>query len=186
MAEVPEPRPVERHEVTRADETVGPADDPAPVPARPRHARHVDENMGGVERHEHVVTGEAGVEHRERYVRNVGVEQDLNRLRVTQLLWLFFGIIEGLIGLRVLLKLIGANPGNAFASFVYDAAALFLAPFFGLVGSPAAGGMVLEVSSLVAMLVYALLGWVIVRLVSQFLFPPMTRSRSTYDRYPGQ
>ena len=101
------------------------------------------------------------------------------------MIWLLFGIVEGLIGLRVLLKLIGANPDNGFASFIYNAAALFLAPFFGLIGSPSAGGMVLEVPSLIAMLVYALLGWLIMRVISQFFFPPATRSTSTYDRYNG-
>ena len=40
---------------------------------------------------------------------------------------------------------------------------LFLVPFFGLTGSPAAGGRVLEVPSLIAMLVYAFLGWGVVR-----------------------
>ncbi len=68
---------------------------------------------------------------------------------------------------------------------VYNAAAFFLAPFFGLIGNTFAGNTLLEVPSLIAMLVYALLGWVIVRVISQFFFPPTTRSTSTYDRYPS-
>jgi YggT family protein len=143
----------------------------------------VVESRAGVEQRERVVTSQSGVEHRERSVRDTGAERQISRHRVTQLIWLFFGIVEGLIGLRVLLKLIGANPENEFASLIYNAAALFLAPFFGLIGSPSAGGMVLEVPSLVAMLVYALVGWVIVRVISQFFFPPTTRSTSTYDSY---
>jgi YggT family protein len=173
-------------EPLRADERVAPNGGPTPTQARPEHTEQVVESRAGVEQRERVVTGHAGVEHRERSLRDTGAEQRLNRLRVAQIIWLFFGIVEGLIGLRVLLKLIGANPANDFANFVYNAAALFLAPFFGLIGSPSAGDMVLEIPSLVAMLVYALLGWMILRVISQFFFPPTTRSTSTYDRYPSE
>jgi hypothetical protein len=182
MSQVPESQSVEP---LRAADRVAPNGGPPLAQARPAHTEQVVESRAGVEQRERVVTGQAGVEHRERSVRDTGAEQQINRLRVSQLIWLFFGIVEGLIGLRVLLKLIGANPDNGFASFVYNAAALFLAPFFGLIGSPSAGGMVLEVPSLIAMLVYALLGWVIVRVISQFFFPPTTRSTSTYDQYPS-
>ena len=185
MTQVPEPRSVEGHELTRVDETVAPANGPAPDSSRLEHTEQTADSRAGVEQRERVVTGQAGIEHRERIVQDTAAAQSLNRLRVSQLIWLFFGIVEGLIGLRVLLKLIGANPDNGFASFIYNAAALFLAPFFGLIGSPSAGGMVLEVPSLIAMLVYALLGWLIVRVITQFLFPPTTHSTSTYDRYNG-
>ena len=178
MSQNPELGSVEPNEVTRIDESDGPTQ----APAHLIHGEQVIEGRAGIERRERVVTGEAGLEHREQVVRDTGAEQQLKRQRVSQLIWLFFGIVEGLIGLRVLLKVIGANPDNDFASLIYNAAALFLAPFFGLIGSPAAGNMVLEVPSLIAMLVYALLGWVIVRVISQFFFPPTTRSTSTYDR----
>ena len=185
MTQVPEPQSVERHEATRAEETIAPANGPAHASSRLEHTEQTVDSRAGVEQRERVVTGQGGIEHRERIVQDTAAEQSLNRLRVSQLIWLLFGIVEGLIGLRVLLKLIGANPDNGFASFIYNAAALFLAPFFGLIGSPSAGGMVLEVPSLIAMLVYALLGWLIMRVISQFFFPPATRSTSTYDRYNG-
>jgi len=180
MSQTPEPRSVEPKEITRIDETAG----PTPAHEHLMHGEQVIESSAGVEQRERVVTGEAGIEHRERIVQDAGADQQINRLRVSQLIWLFFGIVEGLIGLRVLLKAIGANPDNNFAGFVYNAAALFLAPFFGLIGSPSSGNIVLEVPSLIAMLVYALLGWVIVRVISQFFYRPTTRSTSTYDRYP--
>ncbi|MDP2743971.1 MAG: YggT family protein [Dehalococcoidia bacterium] len=98
------------------------------------------------------------------------------------MVWLFVGIIEVLIGMRVLLKLIGANPDNDFGGFVYNSAGVFLAPFFGLTGSPSSGGVVLEVPSLIAMLVYALVGWAIVRVILPLFDKPATRGTSTYDR----
>jgi len=64
----------------------------------------------------------------------------------------------------VLLKLLGANPQAGFAQFIYGITAVFLAPFAALFPSPSASGSVLELSSLVAMLVYALLAWTIIRI----------------------
>ena len=59
-------------------------------------------------------------------------------VRLTQLVWLLFGILEALIGLRVLLKLIAANPNSPFAALVYNASSLFVWPFAGLTRTPAA------------------------------------------------
>jgi uncharacterized membrane protein len=157
-----------------------------PAPTRIASTEHATESAAGVVQRERVVTDEGGLAHSERTVHDVAGEQRLGLYRVTQLIWLVFGIIEGLIGLRVILKLIGANPENAFAAFVYDAAAIFLNPFFSLTGSPTAGAMVLEIPSILAMIVYALLGWVLVRIV-HVVWPMFSRSStsttSTYDRY---
>jgi len=94
--------------------------------------------------------------------------------RLTQLVWLLFGILEALIGLRVFLKLIAANASNAFAALVYNASSLFVWPFSGLTRTPAAEGMVLDIPSIIAMLVYALVAWVIVRLLWIVLDRPDT------------
>jgi len=140
-------------------------------------------STAGVEQHERVVTDGAGLQHRDRTVRDVGAEYQLKLAKAAQLIWLFVGSVEVLIGLRVLLKVIGANPDNDLARFVYNFSALFLAPFFGLIGSPAAGGMVLEIPSLIAMLLYGLLGWGIVRVILPLFSRPTTSSTSTYDRH---
>lgn len=84
-------------------------------------------------------------------------------VRASEIIWLITWVIEGLIGLRVVLKLIAANPNAPFAEFIYNATSLFLFPFFGLTGTPAANGSILEVPSLIAMIVYALLAWALVR-----------------------
>ena len=85
--------------------------------------------------------------------------------RATQIIWLVTGMLESLIGIRILLKLIAANPEAGFAMFIYNLTAVFLAPFFGLTAEPEANGAVLEISSLIAMLVYALLTWAVVRVI---------------------
>ena len=85
------------------------------------------------------------------------------------LLWMF-GVLISLIGLRVFLKLIGANPANFFAQFVYSFTDIFLWPFFGLTGNPSANGMVLEIPSIIAMVVYAIIAWVIAKLAWLLFF----------------
>lgn len=85
--------------------------------------------------------------------------------KATQIIWLLTGILEALIGIRFLLKLLGANPQAGFAQFIYGITAVFLAPFIALFPSPSAAGSVLELSSLVAMLVYALAAWGVVRVM---------------------
>ena len=84
--------------------------------------------------------------------------------RVIQLVYLIFGLIEGLILIRFVLKALGANASAGFAQFIYGVTAPLVAPFYGLFGNPAAQGSVLEVHSIVALIVYALLAWLIVRL----------------------
>jgi hypothetical protein len=85
--------------------------------------------------------------------------------KATQIIWLVTGILEALIGIRFLLKLLAANPQAGFARFIYGITAVFLAPFVALFPDPSAAGSVLEVSSLVAMLVYALAAWGVVRVM---------------------
>jgi len=108
-----------------------------------------------------------------------GREQRLFSFKATQLIWLGLGLLEAALGLRVLLKLVGANAGNPFANLLYGVTGAFLAPFAGLTGTPAAGGMVLEVSTLIAMIVYALLAWVLERLVWVIFYRPRTGSVNT-------
>jgi YGGT family len=86
-------------------------------------------------------------------------------LRLQQAIYLIFGIIEGLIAIRFVLRVLGANPAAGFASFIYGITAPFLAPFVGMFGTPNFDGSVLELHSIVAIVVYALLAWVLAKIV---------------------
>jgi len=99
-------------------------------------------------------------------------ERRIFTFKATQLVWLFLGILEALLALRFGLKLIGANPASPFAVFIYGFTGLFLFPFAGLTGTPAADGMVLEFTTLIAMLVYALVGWAIERIIRVIFYRP--------------
>jgi hypothetical protein len=103
-------------------------------------------------------------------------ERRIFAFKLTQLIWLFFGAVEGFISLRILLKLMAANPENTFATFVFNFTDIFLWQFRNLTATPSAGTIVLELSAFVALLVYGLLAWGIVRLVWIVLYqPPDTR-----------
>jgi hypothetical protein len=136
-------------------------------------------NTGPGYQREKVTVSQSGeVEHQERIVENKSVEKRLWMYRITQLILLAFGTLEGLIGFRVLLKLIGANAANLFAHWVYTLSGLFLTPFASLLSNPASGSIVFEITSLIAMLVYALLCWVFVTLIRLLLMPTQARSVS--------
>ena len=99
-------------------------------------------------------------------------ERRILTFKVTQLVWLVFGILEALLALRFVLKLIAANPASPFAVFIYGFTGLFLFPFAGLTATPSAGGMVLEISTVIAMAVYALLAWGLERIVWVIFYRP--------------
>jgi len=99
-------------------------------------------------------------------------EQRIFTFKATQLIWLLFGILEVLIALRIGLLLIGANPNSPIVALIYGFTYLFLFPFTGLVGSPAAGNMVLELSFMFAMLIYGLIAWALERTVWLIFYRP--------------
>ena len=90
----------------------------------------------------------------------------------TQIIWFVFGFIEASLGLRFLFKLVAANPENPFASLLYSFTDLLLAPFASLASAPSANGMVLEIATLLAMLIYALFGWALERLIYVIFYKP--------------
>jgi hypothetical protein len=99
-------------------------------------------------------------------------EQRIFSFKVTQLIWLFLGILEALIALRIGLKLIGANPASPIVALIYGFTQLFLFPFEGMVATPSAGSIVLELSSFFAMLIYALIAWAVERIVWLLFYRP--------------
>ncbi len=99
-------------------------------------------------------------------------EQRILTFKVTQLIWLLFGILEALIALRIGLKLIGANPDSPIVALIYGFTYLFLFPFEGMTATPSAGGIVLELSSFFAMGIYALIAWAVERTVWLIFYRP--------------
>ena len=120
-----------------------------------------------------------------------GQEQRVATFKATQMIWLLLGLLEAGIALRVVFKLIGVNAANSFATLLYSVTDLFVAPFASLTGAPAAGGMVLEISSIIAMIVYLLIGWAMERIVYVLFYRPRggpvsVRQTIVADRTPQQ
>ena len=121
-------------------------------------------------------------ERQERVVENVGAERQSILSKLILFIWAATGILEFLILLRMLLMLLAANSTNFFAQAVYGITDLFLWPFSGLFASPTAGnGMVLEISSFVALLVYAVAAWGLVQLIKIFGTSSKSRTVSVYE-----
>jgi uncharacterized protein YggT (Ycf19 family) len=102
--------------------------------------------------------------------------------RAVEVTYLVFGIIEGLLAIRLVLKLLGANPQAGFTNFIYGVTDFFMAPFRNLlpaVGSGSPPGAVLETSVVIAIIVYALIAWVLARLIVIMFFRNVTVSRSS-------
>ncbi len=82
-----------------------------------------------------------------------------------RIVWYLVGALLALLFLRLVLQLLGANQGNGFVDFIYALSGVFAAPFFGMFSyTPSYGMSVFEPSTLVAMLIYALLGWGVAKL----------------------
>lgn len=101
-----------------------------------------------------------------------GQDQEVLSFKATHAVWVAFGLLEALIGFRIGMKLVGANPADPMVNFVYNATSLFVAPFVELATSPSAGMAVMELSSVIALVAYALLGWAADRIVWLFLYRP--------------
>lgn len=56
---------------------------------------------------------------------------------ITSIIYLIGGIIETLVGLRFVLRLVGADPANALVSWIYSSSTPFVAPFSGILGQDA-------------------------------------------------
>jgi len=94
--------------------------------------------------------------------------------RARQVIYFVFGAIEGLLALRFVLLLLGANEGAPFVTFIYRLSRPFVYPFLGIFGEPTLGASVIEWSSLVAIIVYMAIAYGIVRLI-ELIYSPNRR-----------
>ena len=91
---------------------------------------------------------------------------------VEYLIYFLFGALEILLAFRLVLKLMGASLASGFVRLIYSLTGIFILPFEGIFRRGYTQGVettsVLEPSTLVAMIVYAVLAWGIVKLVKIF------------------
>ena len=118
------------------------------------------------------------VENREEVFEDDNQRRANIRYWITRITYFVLGVLEVILLLRFLFRLLGANQGSSFVMFLYNLSHVFVVPFYGIFSDPAFGNSVLEISTLIAMLVYALLAWGIVSL-GRLVFAPNLSGRQS-------
>jgi hypothetical protein len=89
---------------------------------------------------------------------------------VARIVNLIFGIIELALALRFLLELFGASPSSQFVAWIYSVTASLMGPFVGAFpGISLGGASLIDVNAVLAMIAYAIVGWVILRILAFIL-----------------
>lgn len=88
---------------------------------------------------------------------------------IEYVVYFVFGLLEILLAFRFILRLLGASVASSFVSFIYNLSAIFTWPFQGIFHSGVTEGVetasVFEPATLIAILVYAILAWIVVQVV---------------------
>lgn len=97
-------------------------------------------------------------------------EQADPKSTIANVVWYIYGFIAIILLIRFVLKLLSANPSNSFVDFMYSLSGVLSAPFDSIFGvSTTSTGQttsVFEPSILVAIAVYGLIAWGVVKLLS--------------------
>lgn len=101
----------------------------------------------------------------ERVTRETTVATPRPTTVAQRIIWYIAAVVLILLAFRFVLALLGANPSNAFARFIYDVSHPLVAPFFSLFGYNVQYGVSrFEIYTLVAMAVYAVVAYLLARL----------------------
>jgi YggT family protein len=84
---------------------------------------------------------------------------------IHRLLYFVLDVICGLLIIRFILRLAGANPGTGFVNFIYALTNPLVAPFRGIFPGISTGPGVVDWAALMAIIVYVLVIWLLLRLV---------------------
>jgi hypothetical protein len=79
---------------------------------------------------------------------------------IRRIIYFIAGVIIAFLVLRIIFLLLAANQGSGFVDFIYGVGGFFAAPFYGIFNyTPSYGQFVFEISSVVAIIIYALVAW---------------------------
>lgn len=101
-----------------------------------------------------------------------------------------FGIIEIILAFRFFFKLLGANPDNGFVKIIYDITQGFVGIFAGIFSKATTTGAettsIFEPGTLIAILVVAIIGWIIMKLLTRSTRNSTTSSETTEESHQGK
>jgi hypothetical protein len=102
---------------------------------------------------------------------------------LTGLVNFFLGLVEALLALRVILRLFGANPNASFVHWIYSTTASLMVPFRGIFPvAVLSGGYVLDIPAIFAMIIYAVIGYLILALIGWVPSPWTARDDTVVTR----
>lgn len=93
--------------------------------------------------------------------------------RVYQIIWFVLAVIEIMLGFRVALKAFGANQMSGFTNLIYAFSNPLALPFSGILPNTISGLSVLEWSTIIAAIVYALVAYGLIHIMQ--LVKPVTQ-----------
>lgn len=89
---------------------------------------------------------------------------------VANVIYFIAGLFEVALAFRFVFKITGANPGSGFVAGIYNFTNLLVLPFRGIFSPAVTEGVevraLFEPATLIAMLVYAVIAWGLVRLIA--------------------
>lgn len=92
-----------------------------------------------------------------------------NRETTEYIIYYIFGFLEILLSFRLILKIVGASSSSGFVRGIYAVAGILILPFEGIFrrgySSNSQTTSIFEPATLVAMIIYPLLAWGIVKLI---------------------
>ena len=92
-------------------------------------------------------------------------EEGRYNFRAAAVVGFIVGAVDIVIAARFLGKLLGASSQSAFVNFIYTVSAPLVAPFQGIFGNAGSKANSFETADLVAIAVYAVIGWGLVMLI---------------------
>jgi hypothetical protein len=102
-------------------------------------------------------------------------EEGRYNFRAAAIVGFLVGVVDIFIAARFLGKLLGASAQSAFVSFINTVSGPLVAPFQGIFGNGGSKANSFETADLVAIAVYAVIGWGLVMLIRIVTAPRGTR-----------
>lgn len=131
----------------------------------------------------YVDPAQSQVESRAEVYKDKIVQRVSLRYWTTTGLYFFLGVLEVILGLRFIFRLFGASQSNDFIIFLYSLSHVFVGPFNGIFNDQTIGtSSVFEFSTIVAMLIYALVGWGLVSLCRVIFTPAYSSEERVFTR----
>lgn len=96
------------------------------------------------------------------------MKEDILHL-INSVINIVMGIVTVFLLLRFALRLLSANPGTPFVSWVYSVSNTLVSPFRGIFANAAFDTGVIDITALVALIAYLILGYIAALIVNNLV-----------------